>query len=148
MLNISTIKIAYMKKAIDTIGDRIRQTRESLKMTQEQLGKAAGISASAISQIETGASKSTHVENIFPIARALRKNPEWLITGKGPEAPLMDIVDAITELPDDNPQQVLDFLSYRWERAENFIASDKVARYMAMISNFKDDLDRRRKKGG
>jgi transcriptional regulator with XRE-family HTH domain len=144
MLISNTIKIAYMAQAIETIGDRIKRVREELGLTQKQVGEAAGISSSAVSQIESGNSTTLKPENLFPIAEILGKDAEWLVTGKGNERPLRGIVQAITELPDDNPQQALDFLSYQWSKAHGIVASDKIAKYTAMISEIRADMDKRK----
>ena len=146
MLNILSNKIAYMNKAAETIGDRIKRAREEAELTQQQLGDLVGISASAISQLEGGSSKSPNPTNLFKAARALKKNPEWLITGEGEESPVDDIREAIGALPDDNPQLVLDFIQYRWEKAAGLIAGERATEYIAMIENFKQDLEARKKK--
>jgi transcriptional regulator with XRE-family HTH domain len=147
MLNNQIVKIAYMKKIIETIGDRIKRSRKALGLSQADVGAAAGISASAISQIESGDSKSLRIENIFPIAKLLKKDPEWLATGKGDEALKLDIYGAIVDLPDDNPQQTLDFIEFRWQKAEGLVASDRIAHYTDMIEKIKRDLDQRKKDG-
>lgn len=146
MLISPALKIAYMAKAIETIGDRIARVRKALGLTQEEVAAAAGIKASAISQAESGKSKSIKAENLFPIAAILDKDPEWLVTGKGSEKPLRGIVQSIIELPDDNPQQALDFIAYRWTKVEGAVASDKIAKYTAMIADFKADMDARKVK--
>jgi transcriptional regulator with XRE-family HTH domain len=146
MLTSNAPKIAYMQHTVETIGDRIKRVRLSLGLTQEDVAKAANISAAAVSQIESGNTKSLRPENLFPIAAILGKDAEWLATGKGAEQPIRGIVQAITELPDDNPQDALDFIQYKWSQAHGVVASDKIAKYSAMIAQFKADMDKRKKK--
>lgn len=143
MLASPLVKLAYMKPP-ETIGDRIRRSREANDLTQEEVGQAAGITGAAISQVESGNSKSLKAEHIFDIARKLNKDPEWLVTGKGDENPKPDIVGAISELPDDNGQQTLDFIEYRWQKAEGVVASEKIVHYTKMIETFKKDLAERK----
>lgn len=148
MLTLEARTIFPMKKSAPTsatLGERIRQARLELKLTQEQLGSAAGISGSAITQIETGDTKTVKPENLFKIARKLGKSAEWLVTGEGTELPREEIYDALSALPDDDPQNALDFIQYRIERAEGLIASEKIGRYVAMIEAFKKDLVVRKK---
>jgi len=64
-----------------TFGDRVRERREELGMSQESLGKAAGISQSTIAQIERGRNQGT--KHILSLARALSVSAEWLETGRG-----------------------------------------------------------------
>ncbi len=133
-----------MTRLVETLGERIKRCRQAAKLTQQELGDKAGTSAAAVAQWETGDTKAIKAEYIFKVARALGKSAEWLVTGEGPESPpvLDEIVNA---LPDDDPQQVLDFIEFRFERAEGLVASEKIARYTAMIEDFKRDLDQRRK---
>lgn len=61
---------------------RLRQIRESLALTQEQLSSVLGIGKSALSMIETGkASLSERNKNI--LIQELNINPEWFDTGRG-----------------------------------------------------------------
>lgn len=147
MLMCADGKLAYMTKAKipTTMGDRIKAARDALGITQEALGAVAGISGSAVSQLESGASKSINPENLFKIARKLGKSAEWLVTGEGTELPREEIYEALADLPDDTPQHSLDFIQYQIEKADGLMASDKIARYVAMIESFKRDLDKRRK---
>jgi len=141
-----SVKFAYMAKLLESVGERIRRCRLAAKLTQQQLGDAAGVSSAAVSQWESGDTKTLKPVNLFKIAVALNKSAEWLITGKGSEEPRWMLHDAVSELPGDDPQQILDFIGYRFEKAEGFIASDKIAHYMKMIENMKRDLQARKKR--
>nr|WP_199065050.1 helix-turn-helix transcriptional regulator [Chromobacterium sp. ASV5] len=66
-------------------GERIRRARKALGWTQEQLARKARVSRGIIGDIEQGRNHGT--TKILDIAKALRKNPHWLETGKGPEEP-------------------------------------------------------------
>jgi len=65
------------------IGDRIKQARNELKMTQDELAKKCGVKRAAVSQWESGKSKSPTAENVMLLAKALGKPSDWFITGKG-----------------------------------------------------------------
>lgn len=67
------------------IGDRIREAREALGYTQGDLAKKSGITASAVSQWEKGDVKNIKPENLLLIAKALDRNIEYLVHGKGPK---------------------------------------------------------------
>jgi phage repressor protein C with HTH and peptisase S24 domain len=79
MVGARAAMLAYVK----TIGERLRAEREAQGVTQEELGRVAGVSKAAIGAIETGATKSPRPETLFPIASKLSVSPEWLITGRG-----------------------------------------------------------------
>lgn len=66
---------------MQTIGDRIRNRRKDLGLTQSSLGKRVGISAPAISQLEKGESKAPSSENLLSLANALNCSPNWLQNG-------------------------------------------------------------------
>lgn len=67
------------------VGVRLRHARRLRGgITQAQLARAAGMPQSAVSQIETGRSKSPSGTNLIALCRALKINPEWLSIGRGP----------------------------------------------------------------
>lgn len=62
-------------------GDRVRERRLALKLSQPQLAKkAGGISYQAIQQLEAGGG----TKHLVAIARALGVSAEWLQDGTGP----------------------------------------------------------------
>jgi len=64
-----------------TVGDRVRERRLALKLSQPQLAKkAGGISYQAIQQLEAGGG----TKHLVTIARALGVSAEWLQDGSGP----------------------------------------------------------------
>lgn len=66
------------------IGDRIRIGRIALGMTQEQLGRAIGVSKQAVGQWESGAAIPTG-PNLVDCAEALKVRERWLSSGKPPK---------------------------------------------------------------
>ena len=62
------------------IGKRIRQLREGLGKTREQLSEAAGISAQFLFYIETGR-KSMSAKTIVNLAKALGVSTDYLLIG-------------------------------------------------------------------
>ncbi len=53
-------------------------------MTQQQLADAVGVSRPAVTQWETGETKTLEGENLLRVAKALDVSPEWLIYDIGP----------------------------------------------------------------
>ncbi len=68
-----------------TVGQRIRDARESKGLKPADLARAAGVTSAAVSQWESDATKNIRPTNLFDIAEILGKNPKWIITGEGPE---------------------------------------------------------------
>jgi len=63
-----------------TIGDRVRERRMQLKLSQPQLAKqVGGITYQAIQQLEAGGG----TKHLVPIAKALGVTAEWLQDGSG-----------------------------------------------------------------
>lgn len=83
-----------------TLADRIRASREAKGWTQADLAGIAGMSQSTISNFEMKLRKRPMM--LHELAFALGKNPEWLLSGKGPEdngAPPVAIGDAAPGSP-------------------------------------------------
>lgn len=138
-LDESTLTIRYMEKPIETLAERVRRSREEAGLTQLQLAQKAGISAAAIGLIETGDTRAIKSENVFPLARAMNKNPEWLATGNGPESAHAGVETAIAALPVTAKIQLLDYLQFQLERMPcSAMAMEQRAKYIALIESAKN----------
>lgn len=82
MLNLIDITLLGAMNT-ETIGDRIKQERLALKLTQEELGRRVGITKSAINKIETGSTKSTTPTHLVRLARVFNVSTDWLAIGDG-----------------------------------------------------------------
>ena len=70
-----------MKTAAKTVGDRVKERRAALGLSQPQLAKrVGGITYQAIQQLEQGGG----TKHLVSIARALGVTAEWLQDGHGP----------------------------------------------------------------
>jgi phage repressor protein C with HTH and peptisase S24 domain len=70
-----------MKTTARSLGDRVRERRRALGLSQPQLAKkVGGITYQAIQQLEGGGGS----RHLVPIARALGVTAEWLQDGVGP----------------------------------------------------------------
>lgn len=63
------------------MGERVRQRRAELGLTQAQLAEKVGVSQVAIKKIEQGGGSKFRLE----LAKALDVSMEWLSTGDGPK---------------------------------------------------------------
>ena len=64
-----------------TIGQRLKQVRKQLKLTQIELAARVGLKQSTLSDLELG--KSAGTTNLAVVAHALGVNALWLETGRG-----------------------------------------------------------------
>ena len=67
------------------LGARIRARRAELAMTQGRLAEAAGVTASAVSQMESGSIRGLKDETLARVALALQTTPLELTAGLVPE---------------------------------------------------------------
>ncbi len=85
------------------LGSRIRQRRAQLALSQARLAQAAGITASAVSQIESGAIRTLKDETLDRLACALQTTPLELMAGLSPAPELaadeQQLIDMYRALP-------------------------------------------------
>lgn len=89
------------------IGDRIRQRREELNLSQDQLGALVGVGQTAVAAWEVGRNSPKN-PTVALLSRALQTTPNWLLFGQtdglGNKVPLRGFVgtgEVVTALPDD-----------------------------------------------
>lgn len=91
------------------VGERLRERRRELELTQVQLAKAAGIGQGALSAIETGETTILRAETLLGLAKALGVDPEWLQTGVAsqPDVADADFRDLLRRLDMGNRRRLL-----------------------------------------
>jgi transcriptional regulator with XRE-family HTH domain len=137
-----------IKSPISTIGDRISAMRIEKRLSQAELGRQAGVTRSAIAQLESGLSKSPSAENVLRIADALGVDARYLTFGADgpPPAPEQLLADMLTLIPAEQRQEAMDFTLYKIEKSEAFIASEKLPVYLTMMEKMKQDLAAKKKR--
>lgn len=60
------------------MGYKIKEAREELKMTQEELSAKSGVSRTTISGLENGSARATSTQTLLKIARALGKTVDQI----------------------------------------------------------------------
>jgi len=63
------------------IGKRIKDTREELKITREELADKAGISTKFLYEVENGR-KGISAETLFKLSKALSCSCDYILVGK------------------------------------------------------------------
>ncbi len=66
---------------MQTMGERLAQTRKRRVLSQEELATAAGVPVVTISRIETGYTEAPRPSTIRKLASALGVDPAWLLFG-------------------------------------------------------------------
>ena len=101
-----------------TTGQKIRQLRKSLGMTQEELGNLIGVQKAAINKYETGIVINLKQPTIFALAKALHVSPIELLS---PE-------DSTFDLSEDETYLVNTFRSLPLSGKEYMLQQTRIAR--------------------
>src|SRR5260370_7415983 len=89
--------------AIKQLGQRIRELRRILSLTQEELAARAQISVSFLSMMERG-DRVPHLETLAKLADALRVPlPEMFLELRNPPETSPRLLDSLIEYLDDQP---------------------------------------------
>jgi len=118
-----------------SMGDRIRERRKELKMTQEALAKIAGVNRVTV----TGWEKDDYQPNganLQSLAEALKCNPVWLVEGTGNyDTPFLKSNSIrVRELP------VLSWVQAgSWTDTESGICSDDINEYITTTLSLSSD---------
>lgn len=86
-----------MENTLVQIGERIRERRKQLGLSQEDLAKIVDISSQTISNTELGI-KSIRAESIVLIAKALKTSTDFLLLGKVTEYDLNNLSQKLSGL--------------------------------------------------
>jgi len=79
------------------LGNKLKEVRKELGLTQEQLAKRLGVSRSYIGDIETGRLKGTNVQLISKLADLSGKSMEYFLD-KNVEVKQYDILDSAIDM--------------------------------------------------
>lgn len=66
---------------VETMGQRIRALREAQGMSQEQLGRACGVTRGSISQWEIGITGNIRLSTFLTLCDVLHTDPHFLVHG-------------------------------------------------------------------
>lgn len=103
--------------------ERIKEVRKALKLSQEEFGKALGVTKSSISNMESGRFNATDTI-IKLICREFNVNENWLRTGEG---------EMFVEISED--EQLADFFG----KIQNSDESDSIKLLMKTIAKLDDE---------
>lgn len=84
-----------MRVTIQSLGMRLRHARKQRKMSQVELAKATGLKQPSISELESGETKEISGPTLIAISASLSVRPEWLVTGKEPMEPRVEVAPGL-----------------------------------------------------
>jgi transcriptional regulator with XRE-family HTH domain len=109
----------------EIIGKRVRRARQDADLSQEDLGKKAGLPLWKISDIELGKMR-VMVIDLKAIAVALGKDESWFLSDQeGPIPPPRTLRSRARDLPPQALQELVDFVGYIMEKYESEEAGGK-----------------------
>ena len=80
---------------METFGERVKESRKKLGLTQKQLSKLSGMAQATLSDIERG--KNEGSRDVVSLANALKVSAEWLINGAGDTTCCTDTDKVVSE---------------------------------------------------
>lgn len=104
------------------IGDRIRSARRRLDWSRDTLATRAGLSSSAIAQLESGRRKHTRPTTLSALARALGLSIDYLVNGTASPALMLRHRVMSFRLDDDFTTASAPYLAGAAERSEAALA--------------------------
>jgi len=113
-----------------TTGEKIRQLRKQLGMTQEELGNLIGVQKAAINKYETGVVVNLKQSVIASLAEALHVSPVELLSPEDnpPDQPLTKesriISGGIDRMPPEKREQALKILQIAFAEYSDFFKED------------------------
>ena len=106
-----------------SVGQRIKDRRKELNLTQTDVYHQTGIASGALSQIENG-SRSPSIMIFYKLAVALDCSTDWLLTGESSDSKNFifseseeSVIAMYRELSDDDKDEVFEILSLKLRKA-------------------------------
>ena len=120
-----------MQVEMKSIGERIRDRRKELRLTQNDIKSACGISSGALSEIENG-NRTPSIIIFHSLSEVLNCSMDWLATGKNPDAKILSssvsedietdmeckLLNGFRELPPDEKDELLEILELKLRKVK------------------------------
>ena len=113
-----------MDISMDSIGNRIRERRKELRLTQTDMHRECGITSGALSQIENGSRVPSAIA-FYSISQALNCSMEYLMTGASPETKNTEffgnekkLLDGFQKLPEEDQEELLEILEMKLRKVQ------------------------------
>ena len=113
-----------MDISMDSIGNRIRERRKELRLTQTDMHRECGITSGALSQIENGSRVPSAIA-FYSISQALNCSMEYLMTGISSETKNTEIfgnekklLDGFQKLPEEDQEELLEILEMKLRKVQ------------------------------
>lgn len=102
-----------------SVGNRIKQRRQSLNLTQTDIYQKCGVASGALSQIENG-TRTPSIIIFYKLAQTLECSMDWLLTGSSTNSENRILSEneetllvGFNKLPSDEQQELLEILELK-----------------------------------
>jgi transcriptional regulator with XRE-family HTH domain len=116
-----------------TLGERLKQSREALGLSQAELARKAGMTQGSIGNLETGTRKSA--KNILVIAQALGVDAMWLQYGAAQYKPPQAEEKPVSYMPGLHPWPFAGVHESEWARLSRHQKSQVEAFIRGMLAS-------------
>lgn len=120
-----------MEIIMKSIGERIRNRRKELHLTQTDIRAACGISSGALSEIENG-NRTPSIITFHALSEVLQCSMDWLATGESLDAESLfasssenfklrteaELLKGFRQLDKNHQNELIDFLNFLLQRAK------------------------------
>lgn len=109
---------------MESVGNRIKNRRKEMQLTQIDIYNMCGIRSGALSRIENGTSVPS-VILFYKIAQILDCDMQWLLTGNSPNMQIPDfsineetLLEGFRELSEDEQEELLGILKLKQQKGK------------------------------
>lgn len=127
----SEVKEVYMEIIMKSVGERIRNRRKELHLTQTDIRAACGISSGALSEIENG-NRTPSIITFHALSEVLQCSMDRLATGESLDAESLfasssenlklrteaELLKGFRQLDKNHQNELIDFLNFLLQRAK------------------------------
>lgn len=144
---LGTMKNQPMVEKVETFGERFDKLRGgmSYQALSDAIYRKTQLRVSPQAMHKWSKGGGIEQDKLKLLAEFFGVTEAWLMYGESPP-PTLD--EAVGALPDESRQEVLDFIRYKYSRAEGLVASDIAGDYHAMIDRIRKDMDERLRRDG
>lgn len=109
-----------MEINMKSIGERIRDRRKELQLTQNDIKSACGISSGALSEIENG-NRTPSVLAFHALSEVLQCTMDWLATGESPHEESAEISTYGDSISDNESELLKGFRQLALDEQDEFL---------------------------
>lgn len=131
---------------MESAGNRIKNRRKEMQLTQIDIYNKCGIRSGALSRIENGTSVPS-VILFYRIAQILECDMQWLLTGNSPDMKTSEfskneetLLEGFRELSEDEQEELLGILKLKQQKGKRQIETEATAKLSRLVDTNNDGM--------